>query len=187
MDAHPKGRMRYWAVALALTFGWIGASPARAESIVNGLADGSHSAARLLRQGAPILPAPRLDNSPSVLRPADETGDAPEASDDERGAGSPAGALLLLAFIPSYYINSVSPPPHRVGWPDVVPRGTDTPTNTDTPTGTIGDHTTGGGGGGTGTDTGTIHQTPEPATLLSGLIGLGVAGLGGLRRRRRPA
>jgi MYXO-CTERM domain-containing protein len=183
--------MRHWVITVALTLACFGTSAARAEPFVNGLADRSSAAARVLRHGAPVLPASRLDNSPSVLRPADETDTDTQTLEEEPASISPLGALVVLAFIPSYYLNNLSSQTQHVGWPDVVPRGTDTVNNTGTTHGTIGDTSPGSGdtpsktGTGHPTDSGTLNQTPEPATLLSGLIGLGAVGLGGLRRRRR--
>ena len=42
-----------------------------------------------------------------------------------------------------------------------------------------------GGNCGGGTPPGTTHNAPEPASLLSGLIGLGLAGVYGARRKKK--
>jgi len=182
MDAPPFWRRPCWAVALALTFGWLAPTPARADPLVASLACRSAPAARALSRGTPLPPTSQLDDVLSVLRAADEPEPTPEPTDESEA--SPLGSLLLSLFIPSSYVSTASSGTKPTT--DITNGSTDTKTLDDTTSSDIPNKTDNSNKADqtTKTDT-TIHHAPEPASLVSCLIGLGFAGFAGLRRRRQ--
>jgi hypothetical protein len=183
MDAPPLLRPPRWAVALAVAIAWVGSTAiARADPLVNNLVSSSAPAAHVLSRGVPVLVS-HPEVSYSALQPADEP--APETLEDDSDHNAPLGSVLLTMFIPSFFANSTSPP-GKVST-DITPstdtkviddsQTTDTTNNTDTTNKTDCSNKTDNH----------IHHAPEPATLLSALIGLGFTGFAGLRRRRQVA
>src|SRR5262249_31090888 len=73
MDAPPLLRPPRWAVALAVAIAWVGSTAiVRADPLVNNLVSSSVPAARVLSRGAPVVLVSHLEDSYSVLQPADE-------------------------------------------------------------------------------------------------------------------
>ncbi len=112
-----------------------------------------------------------------------------EEADEGEDAPAPAGSVtrpllalaLALAIPPSMTASEV------VSASDTSPKLDKVPTpsgNTTPPGGTTPGGTSGGGITTSGSPTGP-QTTPEPASLISGLVGIGVAGVVALARRRR--
>jgi hypothetical protein len=167
MDAQPtryRSPLANWFALIALL-----AAPAalRAELLVN--APPGEGPSPDVRPWAPSQAAasrPRREE-------ADEEEDAPAPA---AGAARPLLALMLALAIPPTMTAS-----EVVSASDTSPKLDKVPTiNNNT-----GGNTGGGGGGGGG---GTTPQTsPEPASLISALVGIGLAGAAALARRRRAA
>jgi hypothetical protein len=165
LPAHRRGGRIVAAVALA----WVwAAAPIRAEPLVHELPDRAPAAEQALRRGG--LPA---DAAPlSVVLPSGLPAEEAPADLVEAGPLDEARALALVMLIPSglYFVEKGTT--NNV----VVPGPTDVTVLDTTDTG---HHTT---------DTHTPSQTPEPASLVLGLLGLALGGGAAWRRlRRRPA
>jgi len=114
---------------------------------------------------------------------------APEPDNQLIGLTAEDAAALIVLFLPWSEVAPVPPPP---GGGDGNNGGTGTNTGN---TGSSGSGNNGGNGGNgngpgdPGTDPSggsgnTLHPTPEPASMLSGVLGAGVIALFGWRRRR---
>jgi hypothetical protein len=178
MDAPLPSHYRSWGVALALTLAW-SVAPVRADPLVTGLADEVAPGAGALREGGRTISGPVLASSPVVTRPASEIDPGPQGDDESEEVRpvSPVQALVVTLFMPSYYANAL------VSKKDNT---TTDNTKTDNRTDTIGDSKRDVvvQDGKVGDKDSTVKETPEPATLISGLLGLSVVGFGTWRRRR---
>jgi hypothetical protein len=140
-----------------------------------------------------LVNAPPCEGPPPGVRPWAPAGAAATRSRreeaDEEDAPAPAGGVArpLLALMLGLAI------PPTMAASDVVSASDTTEKLDKVPTlGTNGgsiDTGSGGttGGGTTGGGTPNTPATPEPASLISGLVGIGVAAAAALARRRRAA
>jgi hypothetical protein len=133
------------AAALAALTGLAWSPSARADLLVNGMAEGA--------------PAASPPGSPAAVTAYQPAGPAARPTADPAAPNADAESLLALASV-------LVLPPTMIPFPTTTTTDT-TVTVTGTPTGVT-----------------TTELAPEPASLITGLLGTGLAGLYGWRRRR---
>jgi len=165
MNAHPT-QYRFPLAALVALLGLLAAPAALWAELLVGAPTGEPAAPGVRPWGPAARPvgARRED--------ADEDEGAPGPA--VRGARPLLALLLALAIPPTFTASDVVSGSGTNTKVDKTPEISGTPGGGDTP-----------GGGGPPGGGGTPETAPEPASLISGLIGAGVAGAVALARRRR--
>jgi hypothetical protein len=165
MDAPPPARRRGGRIAAAVALAWIwAAAPTRAEPLVRELPDREPAAEQALRRGGlpPADAAPPL----SVVRPSGLPVEEAPTEVAEAGPLDGARALALVLLIPSglYFVEKGTQTNVFPGPTDVTVLDTKDVTDHH-----VTDHH--------------VNETPEPASMVLGLLGLAL-GCGAVWRRR---